>query len=331
MNKVVLLLCLFLFSWASFAQAPQPEHPGVQQYEQGKYGEAASTLSMAVKDKYWKTNPELWNYLGLAYIGTNDFKKARKALEKAVDLQPASSNYHTNLAFVDFLLLKTDEAITQASNAISLDTKNVSAYHIRGMGNLRQQKLDSAQKDAEQMIATDKTDARGYLLSFQIIMARLEKKLIGETEPTLRANLNFLTDARDVLRRGAELSRNDSSKTILAGELESAEAFCDILSKEPRKPADPPEAGVTPLKMLAKPRAPYTEKARSNNVSGTIRAVLLLGADAQVKYILLLNRLGYGLDEEVVRAARAVKFEPKKKDGKPVPSVVTMEYSFTIY
>jgi tetratricopeptide (TPR) repeat protein len=332
MKSTKLFAILFLISFSvSTATAQQPEHPGIQLYKQGKYADAVNTLSLAVKDKNWKTNAELWNFLGLAYVNTNDYKKARKALEKATSLKPDNSIYHTNLSYVHLFLRRTDRATAEATKAISLDPENVGAYHVRSQASLREGQLDGAQKDADQMLLLDATDSRGFLLSSQIIMARLQQKLSGEKEPSLRGNIAFLTGARDMLRHGVELAKDDSNKTFLKDQLESIEAFCEAFSKEPRKPGDQPEPGVTPLKMLAKPRAPYTDLARSNNVQGVIRAVVLLGADRRVHHVLLLTRLGYGLDEEVVKAAGAIKFEPRTRDGKPIPTVVTMEYSFSIY
>lgn len=41
--------------------------------------------------------------------------------------------------------------------------------------------------------------------------------------------------------------------------------------------------------------------------------------------------LGYGLDELAFKAARRIVFQPKMKDGKPVSTVVTLEYGFSIY
>jgi TonB family protein len=191
--------------------------------------------------------------------------------------------------------------------------------------------LDKAQGDADKMLSLDNTDPRGYLLSSEIIMGRLQLKLGTEKEPSLREHIDDLTEARDMLRRGNELSKDGPNKPALREELESLEAFCDTFSKEPRKPGDAPEPGVTPVKMLAKPRAKYTDTARTNNVQGVIRLAVLLGADGHVGAVLLLSRLGYGLDEEAVMAARQIKFEPRTRDGKPIPTVVTMEYSFTIY
>jgi TonB family protein len=66
-------------------------------------------------------------------------------------------------------------------------------------------------------------------------------------------------------------------------------------------------------------------------VTGTIRLLVGFAADSKVKHILVVKPLGYGLDEEAVRAARQIKFIPSAKDGKPISVVKTIEYSFSIY
>ncbi|MEJ7849191.1 MAG: energy transducer TonB [Pyrinomonadaceae bacterium] len=83
--------------------------------------------------------------------------------------------------------------------------------------------------------------------------------------------------------------------------------------------------------MLTKPRAVYTDNARSAGKSGIVRLALLLGADGKIKHILKIKGIGYGLDEQAINAARKITFEPKMKDGKQVSTVVTVEYGFTIY
>lgn len=92
-----------------------------------------------------------------------------------------------------------------------------------------------------------------------------------------------------------------------------------------------PEPGVTPFKILTKPQASYTDNARAAGITGTVRLAVLLGANGKVQNILKLSGAGYGLDEQAFDAARKIKFEPKMKDGKPVSTVVIIEYAFSIY
>ena len=93
----------------------------------------------------------------------------------------------------------------------------------------------------------------------------------------------------------------------------------------------PDDNNKTPIKFLFKPRASYTQKAREAGVSGTIRLLIGFSADGKIKHILIIKSLGYGLNEEAVKAARGIRFEPATKDGKPISVVKIVEYSFEIY
>jgi TonB family protein len=99
----------------------------------------------------------------------------------------------------------------------------------------------------------------------------------------------------------------------------------------PDAPPPPLEPGVTPIKILTKPRPKYTDAARQDNTEGKIIVAVVFGANGTIQHVLLLKRLGSGLDEEAVKAARAIKFEPMKRDGKPVAVVKQIEYTFEIF
>ena len=90
-------------------------------------------------------------------------------------------------------------------------------------------------------------------------------------------------------------------------------------------------AVTTPYKLLAKPKATYTDEARANSVQGTVRLKVTLLASGQVGSIVPVTRLPYGLTERAIAAARQIRFEPKMVNGVRVPAIVTFEYSFTMY
>jgi len=62
-----------------------------------------------------------------------------------------------------------------------------------------------------------------------------------------------------------------------------------------------------------------------------LRLLVAFSANGRVENIPVLTSLGYGLDAQAIKAAKRIKFEPATRDGKPVMSVKTVEYSFTIY
>lgn len=84
-------------------------------------------------------------------------------------------------------------------------------------------------------------------------------------------------------------------------------------------------------KILAKPKATYTDAARTNNVQGTVRLKVTLLASGQVGSITPVSRLPHGLTEQAIAAARNIRFSPKKVNGNSQSVIVTLEYGFNIY
>jgi TonB family protein len=83
--------------------------------------------------------------------------------------------------------------------------------------------------------------------------------------------------------------------------------------------------------ITSKPEPLYTEEARKNQVTGTVRLRLILGASGSVSGITPLTRLPDGLTEKAIEAARRIAFTPAEKDGRKVSQYVTIEYNFNIY
>ena len=88
-RSLIVLVVIGAGCFAVFGQ--QEEHPGVRLYREGKYKEARESLAAAVREKANERNAELWNALGLSYVAEDKFKDARKALEKAVSLDPGTA------------------------------------------------------------------------------------------------------------------------------------------------------------------------------------------------------------------------------------------------
>jgi TonB family protein len=83
--------------------------------------------------------------------------------------------------------------------------------------------------------------------------------------------------------------------------------------------------------ITGKPEPLYTEEARKNQVTGTVRLRLVLSATGQVTGITPLTKLPDGLTEKAIEAARKINFTPAEKDGRKVSQWVVIEYNFNIY
>jgi len=77
-------------------------------------------------------------------------------------------------------------------------------------------------------------------------------------------------------------------------------------------------------------RGNYTQEARDKNVEGNVVLNVLFGADGNINAIKVESGLPYGLTEEAIRAARAIRFEPAMKDGKPVSVRGNLEVGFSL-
>lgn len=112
--------------------------------------------------------------------------------------------------------------------------------------------------------------------------------------------------------------------------------FCAVAAVSAQMPPPQP-AGITrPVKILSKPRADYTDAARTNNIQGTVQVSVTFLPDGTVGKISDVARNNsnlrkFGLVKSAMDAARKVKFQPAMKNGKPVKEVKILEYTFTLY
>ncbi|MET0622763.1 MAG: energy transducer TonB [Pyrinomonadaceae bacterium] len=87
----------------------------------------------------------------------------------------------------------------------------------------------------------------------------------------------------------------------------------------------------TRARILYKPHPGFTEEARRNDVRGRVRLRAVLAADGTVRHVLVLEGLPHGMTEECVAAARAIRFTPAVKNGRPASQFVVLEYNFNTH
>lgn len=320
-----LIVCLAAIA----ASGQQTKHPGIDLYSQGKIDQAISSLESASRQKEFSSNGDIWNTLGLAYYAKNDLKRSRKAFETAVKAAPAIAAYHGNLSYLYLLTQKLEDARKEAERAIQINPKDANAHNVLGRIELAEEKFDEAEAQAGKIIETNPTRPDGYMLRADVLLARLGKMVGAGWD--VRDEIDLLKQASEALKTGAERSKSSPNHKDIAAEAESVGEFYRYFARDPSSRPPAPAANVTPVTILNKPRASYTDRARAAGVSGTIRIAVLLGADGRVQRTLVLKKLGSGLDEAATRAAQAIKFVPEMVDGKPVSVVKIVIYSFSVY
>lgn len=333
-SLLIIFLALGCLVSNTLGQAPSPSgHPGILLFQQGKFAEAARLFEIASKSTQYKNDAEIWSYMGLAYLSLGDTKKSVKTLEKSVALNGSDADFRANLAYAHLMNGDAKKAREQADKALDIDGKNATAFQVRATVNLWERKLEEAGRDADAFISLDPKNARGYILKSNVLMAHPTSNSVPGKQPPHEASL--LKDAVDVLESGRLKAVESPALKELERELENLTAFSipspRIASRSTDTTAVGPGPTITPFRILNKPAAQYSTAARNAGVEGSISVKLILASDGTVSRVLFLSRLGYGLEENVLDAARRIKFEPKRIDGKPVSAVVRLEYKFSIY
>jgi TonB family protein len=83
--------------------------------------------------------------------------------------------------------------------------------------------------------------------------------------------------------------------------------------------------------IVRKPPARYSEEARNEGVSGTVRLRILFKANGNIGRITIQKGLSSGSNEQAIAAAREIKFVPAEVLGVPTDSELTFEYGFRVF
>jgi len=84
-------------------------------------------------------------------------------------------------------------------------------------------------------------------------------------------------------------------------------------------------------RLLTKPEPQYTDEARKNQITGTVKLRVIFSSNGEVVQIRAVDTLPFGLTERAIAAARQIKFIPAMKGGQPVSVFMQLEYNFHLY
>lgn len=85
------------------------------------------------------------------------------------------------------------------------------------------------------------------------------------------------------------------------------------------------------LRIVMKPKAPWTDEARSASIQGTVMLKAEFMANGEVGSISLIKGLPLGLNESAIGALRKIIFVPAVRSGRRVSMRKIVEYTFSIY
>lgn len=89
--------------------------------------------------------------------------------------------------------------------------------------------------------------------------------------------------------------------------------------------------GVTSPRAIFTPEPEFSEEARKAKYQGAVMIDAVIGTDGRVHNAHIVRSLGMGLDEKAMEIVKLWKFDPGKKDGRPVPVQMGLEIDFNLY
>lgn len=138
-----------------------------------------------------------------------------------------------------------------------------------------------------------------------------EGRTIGIAETSLKADASSLADS------------------IAARIISTGPAAAALNFPEP-PPERSPQAKEIKLPVPYKRIKPeYTSTAFFYGIKATVDIEADIDVDGSIKGTRIVRWAGYGLDQSVERAVRAMNWRPAMLDGKPLPMRVLLRYNFT--
>ena len=126
---------------------------------------------------------------------------------------------------------------------------------------------------------------------------------MGTTSPNVVASSGFGNGAIDALNTGVHRK---------------------VGSSQPAGGAD------APVEITFKPKPGYTDEGRKQKINGEVRLQVMFSANGRVHVVRVVQGLGYGLDEQAVRAAEQIKFKPALREGQPIDSMALVHIIFEL-
>jgi TonB family protein len=115
------------------------------------------------------------------------------------------------------------------------------------------------------------------------------------------------------------------SKVIRKTQIEAMSAALSVAGQAYRV-----GGGVSAPSLIFKVEPAYSEEARAAKIAGPVLLKVVIGIDGRATDMVVLQGLGFGLDEQAVKAIDKWYFKPGVKDGIPVPVQAQIEVNFRL-
>jgi tetratricopeptide (TPR) repeat protein len=212
---------------------------GLQDIEDRKFSDAVTTLQDGITAG--EEDEDIYRALGIAQMGSGDYKSAASSLEKALTYSsgiPDDTDIDTNfyLASCYYKLGDTDKAVKVYNAILALDPSNSDGYLMRGTAEVTAGDFDTADADFRKAISLKPDDYDRIITCYQTMdaygYADAGKKYLSEAIASHksitaydRGRLSYYLGDYDTAKSSLELAQNgnDYRTTLLLGETYEAQ------------------------------------------------------------------------------------------------------------
>jgi TonB family protein len=89
--------------------------------------------------------------------------------------------------------------------------------------------------------------------------------------------------------------------------------------------------GVTAPIPIFTPEAEFSDEARRQKYQGICTLTIVVDTQGNPQDVRVLHALGMGLDEKAIDAVKRYRFKPGTKNGRPVPTRITVAVNFRLF
>jgi TonB family protein len=127
-------------------------------------------------------------------------------------------------------------------------------------------------------------------------------------------------------------STDEARRAHILGTVAALQQTAPPASEPEQKPVEHVGNGVSaPHTIPPMPEPDYTDEARQAHIQGTVVLGVIVHADGTGKVVNVIRGLDPGLDQKAIEAFEKWRFEPGKKDGKPVDVELQVVINFHLY
>jgi TonB family protein len=309
-----ILFLLAVFALPAFAVIPQDDEDTIAaelHYKRGQKLYRAGHTEQAIEELYTALSVREIYYEAQLLLGRSliEAKRYREAAATLREIEPPMRDaveVHKLLGKAHYEMNKMRDAARSFHYAIGYSKRpDYELHYLLGLVTLRQGDAEGAIAEATKAAALNPRFAPARKLLGD---AYLMKKDYKQSEKALK---RYLASVRD-----------QTEKTEIK---ERIEAMKSLGLAKPEKSVQKP---ITRPRIYKIPHPGYTLEALRYKVEGSVRLEVLFGYDGAVKHALVVRGLGFGLDEEALKAARGIEFKPGEVDGQSVSIWMGVEILF---